>query len=282
VIGNPEVTGNRVFKEALEKYEPKENPLPEPVLPDPTTTATTPEAAQAEFLRAHELEQSAQDAAAGRNVEAEKLRGQNVDTQKAVAQTEATRAIEGEQSAQDLAAARAKFAASKRAENSTADQTRRLPEGQALREGGRANVAATQASSPPAVTPTEAPAQPTIQDKEVVPADPERGVQPVTLPVEVPPKPSDEGMERKSSSPNQPTHPAGEVTAFDETTGLPIVRRGGGETKSAAPETKPAEAETETPDSHIFSKADFAAANPGGDVAAAAKAAQEAGFEVQD
>jgi len=64
--GGQEIIGNRVWKQALDGIKPAEKPLPQPVPPGPNV-ATTPEAAQAEFLRSQQLEQSAQDAAAGRD-----------------------------------------------------------------------------------------------------------------------------------------------------------------------------------------------------------------------
>lgn len=159
-------------------------------------------------------------------------------------------------------------------------------------------VPTTEASTgtpPEPVAPPSAPQQ-TIQDKEVVPADASRGVQPVTLPVEVSPKPVNEGMERaKSSSPNQPSHPSGTVTAFDEETGLPIVKRGStsstsndvgkSEVDSESKGDKAEEPAAQTPESHTFSHAQFMQANPeanASDVEAAAKAAQEAGYEVEE
>lgn len=190
ITGGPEIIGNRLFKNSLEGFEPGSTPLPQPALPDPNLVPTSPEAAQQEFLRSQSLEQSAQDAAAARNAEAERLRTQNVDTQKQAAAGEAVRATTGEQSAQDLAAARSKFADSRRRANATADQQQRMAEGAALRDTGRARVAAAQNPE----------AQPTIQDQQVVAPDASRGVQPVTLPVEVPP--SDE----ISAAPTPDTH----------------------------------------------------------------------------
>lgn len=402
--GGPEVVGNRILREALQQYTPKYTSLPEPVLPDPSVVPTTPEAAQQEFLRAHQTEQAAQDAAAARNTEAEKLRAQNVATQQQAAQTEAarsiqseqaaqdaasarnaeaerlrgqnvskqqdiakteaTRAVEGEQSAQDaatarnaeaerlraenvarqkqaaqgevvrsvqgeqtaqdLAAARAKFAAARRGANvaadqaatdaqaaanrtaaqqevlkaaeldqaakdaaasrgataadarsgnAAADQQQRLAEGAAVRNAGQARAIQTPRGAP-APTPPDVPAtipadQPTIQEKEVVPADAAKGVQPVTLPVEVPA--------------GAPTHPSGKVTAIDQDTGLPIVKRGGGEETTPK---EPAKEETAdagpTPDTHVFSKQEWAKQNPEADADEAAAAAQDAGYEVQD
>ena len=64
--GGQEIIGNRVWKQALDGIKPAEKPLPQPVPPGPNV-ATTPEAAQAEFLHSQQLEQSAQDAAAGRD-----------------------------------------------------------------------------------------------------------------------------------------------------------------------------------------------------------------------
>lgn len=329
--GGPEVIGNRNFQGSLKGFEAKEAPLPQPVLPDPATTATTPEAARAEFLRAHELEQGSQDAAAARNAEAERLRTQNVDTQKGIAQTEATRAItseqaaqdaaaarnteaeklrtqnvdaqkglaqsevvrdvEGTQTAQDLAAARAKFAEARRRANVNQETAAQREAAQAevlkaksledaaqdaaaqrakvaneAREGnaaasyqartGRPHPTKTDSidellsqptptarqTSPPIALPAPEPApnalpdppevapvpNSTIEDKEIVPADAERGVKPITLPVVVPAE------------------------------GSP------------------------TPATHVFSKSAAEAAAPGSDVEAAAAAAAKAGYEVQE
>jgi hypothetical protein len=66
VGGGQEVIGNRVWKNAIADIAPVEKPLPQPKPPGPNV-ATTPEAAQGEFLRQHQLEQASQDAAAGRD-----------------------------------------------------------------------------------------------------------------------------------------------------------------------------------------------------------------------
>lgn len=308
--GGPEVVGNRILREALQQYTPKYTSLPEPVLPDPTIVPTTPEAAQQEFLRSNALEQSAQDASTARNAEAERLRAQNVETQKQAAQSEAVKATTGEQTAQDLAAARNKFANSRRqanvdtqrtaaqqevlkaaeleqgaqdasasrgataadarSGNAVADQQQRLAEGAAVRNAGQARANQTPRGAPAptllevqATTPAD---QPTIEDKEVVPADASKGVQPVTLPIEVP---------------GAPTHPAGKVTAFDEKTGLPIVKRG--ESGVSEPAKQPSENENPddpSPSTHLFSKSQFQSSNPEVDLEEAQKAAQDAGFEV--
>lgn len=76
VGGGQEVIGNRVFKNALDKFAPQENPLPQPSSPRPNI-ATTPEQALQEFLKQHTAEQSAQDAAAQRNQVATQARMSN-------------------------------------------------------------------------------------------------------------------------------------------------------------------------------------------------------------
>lgn len=122
IKGGPEMIGNRNFNKALANFDPQETPLPQPVLPDPATTATTPEAAQAEFLHANELEQGSQDAATARNAEAERLRAQNVDTQRQAAAEEVVHAANLDQAATDAATARAKTAGSQRESNTTTQQ----------------------------------------------------------------------------------------------------------------------------------------------------------------
>lgn len=109
-------------------------------------------------------------------------------------------------------------------------------------------------------------ALPTVEEKNVVPASPERGVEPVNLPVVVPPK-----------------HPAGEITAFDEASGLPIVRRGEpskAEPKQGEPPPEPQSSAEPTPESHVFDAQQWLQANPGGDHEAATEAAREAGYQV--
>jgi hypothetical protein len=63
--GGQEVIGNRVWKQTLDSIQPAEKPLPQPKAPGPDI-ATTPAMAQAEFLKAQQLEQAAQDSAATR------------------------------------------------------------------------------------------------------------------------------------------------------------------------------------------------------------------------
>lgn len=72
--GGQEVIGNRIFKNALDNFAPAEKPLPQPA---PPAGPTTPEAAQAEFLKAQELEQAAQDQSAGRSQQASSARQSN-------------------------------------------------------------------------------------------------------------------------------------------------------------------------------------------------------------
>lgn len=81
---------------------------------------------------------------------------------------------------------------------------------------------------------------------------------------------------------SKPTHPAGEVTAFDHDTGLPIVKRGGGGDTPALDKPADSTATAEHPDTHVFSKTQFAQASPQADADAAAKAAADEGFEVQE
>lgn len=321
--GGQEIIGNRDILDALKNFEPGKPSLPQPVPPDPATTATTPEAAQQEFLRANQTEQSAQDAAAARNAEAERLRAGNVDTQRQAAQQEAARATQGEQSSQDLAAARSRFAASRRAANTDAATTankaaaesevRKATELENAAQDAsadRSDLASqlrdkTDAGTPPAqedvntrpaaapppspgLIALPAPAEPTIEEKEVTPADPARGVQPVTLPVV--------------------THPLGSVTGIDHDSGLPIVKRADPVALPAETPAAPLPAEPPSrtlpssgkvielpasttpgpqssalpaPETHVFSPELWAKANPDGDVVAAQQAAKDAGYEVE-
>jgi hypothetical protein len=73
VGGGQEIIGNRAWKTTLDNIAPAEKPLPQPNPPG-LNVATTPEAAQAEFLKAQELEQAAQDASAGRSSQASAAR----------------------------------------------------------------------------------------------------------------------------------------------------------------------------------------------------------------
>ena len=155
VAGGPEIVGNRVFKGALEGFEPNPTNLPQPVLPDPATVPTTPEAAQQEFLRQQQLEQGAQDAAASRG------------------------ALAGE--AREGNAAASFQARTGRPSPVAQDSISRFLQ-QPSPTAGQATPPITL--QPP--TPPPAAELPTIQDKEVVPADPSRGIKPITLPVEVP------------------------------------------------------------------------------------------------
>lgn len=185
--GGPEIVGNRAVKGALEGFDATEKPLPEPVLPDPSTTATTPEAAQREFLRAHELELAAQDAAKSRNAVAEDQRTANTDTQKDIADKEFLQANKLEQSSQDSAAARFKAASDARAGKATvpASQPQIPKEPTPLPEKAEAPKATPLESPTTVIPPSPAPISlPTpMVDKEVVAADPSRGVKPVNLQV---------------------------------------------------------------------------------------------------
>jgi hypothetical protein len=168
VQGGPEVIGNRQLKSALQDIEPKSTPMPD--LKPSTQTPDQIAGAQQEFLRANQLEQGAQDAAAGRGATAQAVR-QN---------------------------------------NGAADLQQRMAEGAALRDVGRSRFARlnspAQSDVPDAPsssgTPqdqlgvdypdlsTQQPASappPTIQDQTVVPANDAEGIQKVTLPVVVPP-----------------------------------------------------------------------------------------------
>ena len=142
-LSGPEVTGNRMIKGVLDDpaFAPKEAPLPEPRTPDPAMEATTPEAAQQEFLRQHTLQQQARDAAIARNSEAERLRAGNVGIQKEAAQQEVIRQVQGQQTAQDLAAARNKFANSHRAANVSSAQDATDMQATANREAAQQEVA---------------------------------------------------------------------------------------------------------------------------------------------
>lgn len=185
--GGPEIVGNRAVKGALEGFDATEKPLPEPKLPDPSTTATTPEAAQREFLRAHELELAAQDAAKARNAVAEDQRTANIDTQKDIADKEFLQANKLEQSSQDSAAARFKAASDARAGKTTvpASQPQIPKEPTPLSE--KAEAPKTTPLEPPTTvippSPAPIPLPTPMVDKEVVAADPNRGVKPVNLQV---------------------------------------------------------------------------------------------------
>lgn len=71
--GGQEVIGNRSWKQTLADIAPTEKPLPQPNGPGPNVP-TTPEAAQAEFLKAQELEQAAQDSSSQRGALARAVR----------------------------------------------------------------------------------------------------------------------------------------------------------------------------------------------------------------
>lgn len=87
VGGGQEIIGNRVFKTALDKFTPAEQPLPQPKAPGPNV-ATTPEMAQQEFLRSQQLEQASQDAAAGRDSRVQGYRAARAATADASAKLE--------------------------------------------------------------------------------------------------------------------------------------------------------------------------------------------------
>lgn len=173
--GGQEVIGNKAIKDALDSFPPEDKPLPQPVPPDSTQVPTTPEAAQAEFLRSNELEQSSQDAAAARNAEAERLRAGNVGRQQDAAKAEVVKAVEGEQGAQDASAQR----------GTVADDVRRANEASRMGMTPPAPTATPIASPSPSAGPIALPPPelPTIGEKEVVPADPSKGIQSVSLPV---------------------------------------------------------------------------------------------------
>lgn len=113
VGGGQEVIGNRSWKQTLDSIQPAEKPLAQPNAPGPNV-ATTPEAAQAEFLRSQQLEQAAQQAAAGRSQAVQSYRGEQAANNQAAARIEATRLSETEQAAQDAAVGRSSQASAAR------------------------------------------------------------------------------------------------------------------------------------------------------------------------
>lgn len=185
--GGPEIVGNRAVKGALEGFDATEKPLPEPVLPDPSTTATTPEAAQREFLRAHELEMAAQDAAKSRNAVAEDQRTANTNTQKDIADKEFLQANKLEQSSQDSAAARFKAASDARAGKTTVPASQPQTPKEPTPLPDKAEEPKPTPLEPPTTvippSPAPIPLPTPMVDKEVVAADPSRGVKPVNLQV---------------------------------------------------------------------------------------------------
>jgi len=274
VSGGPEIVGNRVVKEALSNFDTTEKPLPQPKLPDPETTATTPEAAQREFLRQQELEQNSQDAAIQRNAEANKLREQNVDTQRGVAQQEAIRATQGEQTAADLAADRNKQANSLRDQNTDVQRTAAQQEvirqqelDNAAQDAGaaRSGVAdeareGNRAASFQARTGRPSPVDKDVVTKTMTQPSPTAGQ--ATPPIALPPPAADVA----STVPRQTTE-SKQVVAPDAARGVSAVNM-----DVTVPEATPA--------THIFSKAAAAKASPETDVNAAAAAAKAAGYEV--
>lgn len=114
--GGQEVIGNRVFKDALKNFKPVENPLPQPKAPGPGV-ATTPEAAQQEFLRAQQLEQASQDSAAGRRQATQTYRAEQTAGQQGLAQQEVIRQQQLDNAAQDASAERGKTADAIRDDN---------------------------------------------------------------------------------------------------------------------------------------------------------------------
>lgn len=223
VGGGPEITGNRIIKNALDQFKPVEQVLPQP---NPPAEVIPPERAP--------IWQGIQN--------------EKPPVMEPIPDAEA---VANQQKQLAEKADRARQLKAQQESDATAEQQRRLQEGAALREGGKAKVAEARGESAPSESDT-------------------------------------------------PTHPAGKITAWDEETNLPIVKRGkvaesaGTEEKQVVkPEADrgvqevdlPVKTETPTeptPESHVFSPSQWKASNPEGDVEAAMKAAQDDGYEVQE
>jgi hypothetical protein len=135
------------------------------------------------------------------NRAAAEARATEAERQRISAESEVIRAHELETSAQDASTDRGSAADAARKSNAAKDQQQRLDEGAALREGGKANVTAARVPQEPL---------PTIEDREVTPADPSRGVQSITLPEVIPPHP---GTHIFSKSAWLDANPNGDVEA---------------------------------------------------------------------
>lgn len=317
IKGGPETIGNRNFKAALEKFKAEETPLPEPVLPEPTSTATTPEAAHAEFLHSNELEQAAQDAAAARNAEANKLREQNVNTQRQAAQDEATRAVTSEHAAQDAAASRNIDANKLREQN--VDTQRDLAKQEATHaitaEQAAQDAAADRSAVADDVRGNNTATQKGIADQEFLKSNElEQSAQDSskarfkaatdaragrdTVPTSAPQPPKQPiPLPAETATPVQPppTAPTTVIPPSESPVALPAPKA---EPPIAAPHivekevvasdavrgVKPVSIpviET-SPETHVFSKSAAKVAEPGIDVDEAAKAAKAAGYEVHE
>jgi hypothetical protein len=168
VQGGPEVIGNRQLNSALRDIEPKSTPMPE--LNPPTQTPEQAAAAQQEFLRANQLEQGAQDAAASRGSTAQAARQSNgaADLQQRMAEGAALRNV-----------GRSRFARLTSPVQSDVPDT--PPSSATPQDQLGVDYPDLSTSQPPAT-----PAAPTIQDRTVVPANDAGGIKKVTLPVVVP------------------------------------------------------------------------------------------------
>lgn len=120
IRGGPEWIAAGKLQDALKTSPIQPTPLVQPKITPAAPTITTPEAAQAEFIKSQQLDQAAQDAAQGRSEAVQTYRGEQAAGQQALAQQEFLRAQQAEQSAQDASAQRGQQAGAVRTDNRAA------------------------------------------------------------------------------------------------------------------------------------------------------------------